>query len=275
MARSRNIKPGFFKNDELAECDPLARLLFAGLWTIADREGRFEYRPRKIKAECLPYEDGAIDDLLSQLESKGFFYRYGNEQQYGQIVNWHKHQNPHHKEVESELPAPSEVTENTCDAQSMHDSCMSHEQPKQIASCPTDSLNLIPDSLNTDSLEGTLSVRTDTPDLMDLERRFVSVWNSAEGVIANRGQTLNDKRRRSFRARIRGPDWDWEAAIAKFPLKCFANDPDPWRPDVDWFLKPDSVQKILEGKYDWSKGDRKPGKDSALFDPNRTNDGTF
>ena len=37
MARARNIKPGFFTNDVLADCDPLARLLFAGLWTVADR----------------------------------------------------------------------------------------------------------------------------------------------------------------------------------------------------------------------------------------------
>ena len=28
--RSRNLKPGFFKNELLAECDPLARILFEG-----------------------------------------------------------------------------------------------------------------------------------------------------------------------------------------------------------------------------------------------------
>jgi hypothetical protein len=55
VARSRNIKPGFFLNDELAECEPLARILFAGLWCIADREGRLEDRPKRIKAEVLPY----------------------------------------------------------------------------------------------------------------------------------------------------------------------------------------------------------------------------
>ena len=30
---ARNIKPAFFDNDELAENDPLGRLLFIGLWT--------------------------------------------------------------------------------------------------------------------------------------------------------------------------------------------------------------------------------------------------
>ena len=36
MARARNIKPAFFDNDELAENEPLGRLLFIGLWTLAD-----------------------------------------------------------------------------------------------------------------------------------------------------------------------------------------------------------------------------------------------
>ena len=36
MARTRSIKPSFFKNEYLAECEPMARLLFVGLWTLAD-----------------------------------------------------------------------------------------------------------------------------------------------------------------------------------------------------------------------------------------------
>ena len=37
--RARNLKPGFFKNETLAEIEPLGRLLFQGLWCMADREG--------------------------------------------------------------------------------------------------------------------------------------------------------------------------------------------------------------------------------------------
>jgi len=35
--RARNIKPGFFSNEDLAECSPWSRLCFAGLWLLADR----------------------------------------------------------------------------------------------------------------------------------------------------------------------------------------------------------------------------------------------
>lgn len=56
MARARNIKPAFFTNDELSELPPLARLLFIGLWTIADYKGCFEYKPKRLKVQLLPYE---------------------------------------------------------------------------------------------------------------------------------------------------------------------------------------------------------------------------
>ena len=61
--RARNIKPGFFKNEALADCDLQARLLFVGLWCMADREGRMEYRPKRIKIEVLPYDNCNIEKL--------------------------------------------------------------------------------------------------------------------------------------------------------------------------------------------------------------------
>jgi hypothetical protein len=107
MARTRNLKPSFFTNDNLAECEPLARLLFAGLWTVADREGRLEDRPKKIKAELLPYDDCDIESLLNSLHSHGFIVRYcADNNQYIQVVNFAKHQNPHQKENPSTIPAP-------------------------------------------------------------------------------------------------------------------------------------------------------------------------
>jgi hypothetical protein len=71
--RARNIKPGFFKNEDLADCDLSARLLFIGLWCLADREGRLEYRARKIKAEVFPYENISVEKLIKQLSDKGLF----------------------------------------------------------------------------------------------------------------------------------------------------------------------------------------------------------
>jgi len=49
MSRSRNIKPGFFRNADLVELPVETRLLFIGLWGLADREGRMSDRPKQIK----------------------------------------------------------------------------------------------------------------------------------------------------------------------------------------------------------------------------------
>jgi hypothetical protein len=107
MARARNIKPSFFTNDQLAECDPLARLLFIGLWTICDREGRLEERVKKIKAEVLPYDKVDCETLLTQLERLGFIARYNVDNiKYIQVLNFTKHQHPHMKETPSTIPAP-------------------------------------------------------------------------------------------------------------------------------------------------------------------------
>jgi len=134
MARARNIKPSFFTNDELAEVPALGRLLFIALWTMADREGRLEDRPRRIKAEALPYDDCDADELLDSLQSLGFILRYQvGSARFIQVVNFCKHQNPHIKEGPSQIPAPFEHGAGTVQEQ-----CK--EQPKP------EPARLIPDS---------------------------------------------------------------------------------------------------------------------------------
>lgn len=109
MSRLRTLKPGFFLDEDLAECDPLARLLFAGLWTIADREGRLEDRPKRIKVQTLPYDECDVDCLLGQLHRHGLIVRYEVAgARYISVPTWAKHQSPHVKEAPSTIPAPDE-----------------------------------------------------------------------------------------------------------------------------------------------------------------------
>ncbi|MDP3273423.1 hypothetical protein [Limnobacter sp.] len=105
MARARNIKPGAFKNEILLEMEPVTRLLFIGLWTLADREGRIEDRPKRIKLELLPFDDVNVDGMLDQLADGGFINRYeANGVKVVEVCNFLKHQNPHGTEKDSELP---------------------------------------------------------------------------------------------------------------------------------------------------------------------------
>ena len=109
MSRIRYIKPGFFTDDDLLECDPLARLLFVGLWTEADRAGRLEDRPRRLKLRILPADDCDADALLDQLAARRLIIRYAlDDKRYISIPGWKKHQYPHVREAESTIPAPDE-----------------------------------------------------------------------------------------------------------------------------------------------------------------------
>jgi hypothetical protein len=107
VARTRNLKPSFFTNDQLGDIEPLGRLLFQGLWCHADRAGRLLDRGKKLKAEILPYDECDVEKLLGDLRSHGFIQRYIiADVPYIQISKFLKHQHPHGKEPESELPAP-------------------------------------------------------------------------------------------------------------------------------------------------------------------------
>lgn len=110
MSRSRNIKPGFFQNEYLADLPYEARLLFIGLWTVADRRGRLEDRPKGIKGKVFPFDAEVDVDVLLQLLSDSpdqFIVRYAVDgTRYIQITNFEKHQSPHLKEAESIIPPP-------------------------------------------------------------------------------------------------------------------------------------------------------------------------
>lgn len=138
MSRARNIKPGFFKNEILVELAFEHRLLFVGLWTMADREGRLEDRPTKIKMELFPADSVDVDGGLQALHDNGFVQRYeADGKRFIQVLAWGKHQNPHMKEAKSMIPAPGEHGASTVQA------------PTKADTSPADSL--IPDSGFSDS----------------------------------------------------------------------------------------------------------------------------
>jgi hypothetical protein len=108
VARARLIKPGFFSNATLGSLPPHARLLFAGLWTLADREGRMKDDPMWIKGQIFPYEVVDVDDLLTQLAKTRFIHRYkSGTNRYLAVANFEKHQTPHMREAESNIPPPN------------------------------------------------------------------------------------------------------------------------------------------------------------------------
>jgi uncharacterized protein YdaU (DUF1376 family) len=95
---------------------------------------------------------------------------------------------------------------------------------------------------------------------------IVIAWNQTKGVA--RIRKLTDARKRTLKIRLVDPDWDWKAALAKFPLGFQGSADRPWSPDFDWFIKTDSVNRILEGKYD-NGSNTKPLENEKLTNDER------
>lgn len=113
MPRNRIVHPGLFTDDELFEAEKTSglpiRLAYAGLSCVADREGRFEWKPRQLKLDVLPYDPCDFDTVLEVLAAGGWIRSYEVDgRKYAHIPNFGKYQHPHRREKASALPQPPE-----------------------------------------------------------------------------------------------------------------------------------------------------------------------
>lgn len=271
MARSRNIKPAFFANDDLADLNPLTRLLFVGLWTVADRNGVLEDKPRKVKAQVLPYDDADVEAMLDQLVTAGFLKRFQVKgQSYLHIPSFEKHQNPHRGEKVL-YPAPDQHDASTVSAPDKY-GASTVLAPDQHSASPDESGKMNDESgkMNEDG-RGPANPpppADDDPELPEEQGptpdEILDAWNEAMGAKAR----MTKKRRASIKTRLADSWWrdNWQEALLKArgsPFLTGDNDRG-WKADLDFFLKPDTVTKISEGKYD---GKRKPASNGRGITP--------
>lgn len=151
MARSRNIKPSFFTNEQVADNCPLGRLLFIGLWTEADFNGNIEWKPRTLKVKLLPFDECDLEKLAINLDNSGLirFYSVAGRT-YLNIPEFKKHQNPHKNEKEkgTEIPDFSKELMQDIDLKGLAiNRDKSRSNRDENGTHPADSLFLIPDSL--------------------------------------------------------------------------------------------------------------------------------
>lgn len=108
MPRIRTIKPDYFLDEDVAQLPYPVERTFIGLWVHADKAGRLEDRPMKLKVQIDPYREMNMDAALQELHEGGFITRYEvGGKKYLQINNFEKHQRPHHTETESCIPLPN------------------------------------------------------------------------------------------------------------------------------------------------------------------------
>lgn len=225
--RARNLKPSFFKNEELADVPFEARILFIGLWCMADREGRLEDRPKRIKAEVFPYDSVQIEKLIDVITCHGFIVRYGdNQKRYIQIINFNKHQRPHPHEAKSIIPPCNDIT------------CNVRLNPDVM-----NAVTMNPDVRNPESLSPSKPPAAGVP-----YEDFLKSYNDFRGKLPE-AKSLNDDRKRKMRIRwAKNPDLVyWKNVTEKLAMSELAQ---KWA-SLDWILANDTNHvKAMEGNYD-------------------------
>lgn len=132
MARIRTIKPEFWRSPDIMQLDHFQRLLYIGLWNLADDEGRGEYNAAAIAADLFLSEYSLnphgvltqVETAFTEYSNSGMvrLYRVKNRQ-YFEIINWLDHQRinrpsaskfPAYDQREQEIHAP--LTEDSLNA---------------------------------------------------------------------------------------------------------------------------------------------------------------
>lgn len=95
MARIRSIHPGLFTDEAFMALSSDGQVFFLGLWTEADDQGVFEWKPLTLKVRLRGGKDGAVEPLLEELTAVNSIQRYEvGGRVYGAIRNFRKFQRP-------------------------------------------------------------------------------------------------------------------------------------------------------------------------------------
>ena len=115
MARIRTIKPEFWTSEQIAECSPIARLLFVGIWNFCDDHGLHPASVKRLKMEVFPSDplaDNAIQEMVDELESAGLLHSYDAAGKgYWQVTGWAKHQKIEKPTYRHPLPSTAVTSE--------------------------------------------------------------------------------------------------------------------------------------------------------------------
>lgn len=238
MARKRMIDPNIWQSEDFSRLSTLAKLVFIGLFSLADDEGRGRCNPVYLKSTLFPYEEGIrsadIDKTLSEISSNMsvIFYSCDGSNYYS-LYNWNTWQKID-RPSESKIP---EYVENT-----MEKLFAEHSTNNRRGFVPNK--NRIENNKNKNKIEKE-----------DKRKEIVEIYN-ASCTNLPAVQKVTDKRNKQIDEFIKN------FTIEQFKeICCIANNSDfltgkndrGWKADFDFVLRIDKATKILEGKYNNAK----------------------
>lgn len=240
MARKRMIDPGFWIDEKLGTISPLARLLFMGLISNSDDEGRLPGHPALIKSQVFPYDADItpeqVTQWLGQLEELEILIIYTvDNQTYIQIKNFLKHQTIN-RPTASKYPDPSLNTHGV-----LTDNSLPKEEKRR-----EENIREVEEKRKEDILSSGDDSPTPYKQIVDLYNQYCASLPKAK--------TITDKRKKTLRSR-----WKTYKDISTYE-KVFqmaqASDflsgrNGKWTGcSFDWLITESNMIKVLEGNYE-------------------------
>ena len=117
MPRRRMIHPDIWSSEDFSSLSMLSKLVFIGMFSLADDEGKGRANPAYLKSAIFPYDDkmrvADIDKTLSEIGSKMSVTLYvHNEKDYYRLESWEKWQRVE-KPQPSKIPNPEAFKANS------------------------------------------------------------------------------------------------------------------------------------------------------------------
>lgn len=260
MARIRTIKPDFYRHEGLQDLEAenvgkYPMMVFSGLWGHCDKAGRFEWKPRQLKLDILPFLPFDMAETLDLLVSAGFVKRYSvGGKEYGLIESFSDHQRLSGKELQEpeKYPSPSANKEGSngeaTGKQSGSDGDQQESQEwkgreeegngdmsgNKFPVCPHKKII----SLFADCLPELTQVRTwDGSRSESLAAR----WRWVLADLKGKGKPHDEAAGLDFFRRMFGYVKESDFLMGRRG---------EWMCDLPWLVKAENFSKVIEGKYE-------------------------
>lgn len=266
MARKRMIDPNIWASEDFAKLSTLAKLVFIGMFSNADDEGRGKAKAIYLKSVLFPYDEAIrvidVDKTLSEISSNmsvTFYSHDGNE--YYSLYNWSKWQKVE-KPQKSNIPEFDEhsvIIRGTVGEQSGNNR-------------GTISPNRIEE--NKKGIEEKGKEEGDESPPVKLPPKIETIVEAYNSICINNPKVtvITDKRKEKLNTRLKEDAFannyiEIFNIIAKTDFLKGENDTG-WKADFDWVIENDTnYVKIMEGKYASSKPKNKDKPSNAYNNP--------
>lgn len=232
MARKRMIDPNIWQSEDFSKLSTLGKIVFIGLFSLADDEGRGRCNPVYLKSTLFPYEENIrstdIDKTLSEISSNMsvIFYSCDGSNYYS-LYNWYTWQ---------KIDRPSESKIPDYDSNTMQRLFVENSSKARRGVSPN-------------------KKEDNRKEIKEKRKKIIDTYNS---ICTNLSQVqkLTDKREKSIDSFLK------EFSIEQFETICkIANCTEfltgkndrGWKADFDFIIKIDKATAILEGKYKTSE----------------------